>query len=89
MPYRFVEQEALKDFAQSFIELGVSHGCVPASEFIVGWLTVHKDIVSKLPQIQETIKSRLQKPAEQGAVSVVTDLWSDNVVSRSYSMRQN
>ena len=64
--------------------MGASHGCVPASEFIVGRLTVRKDIVSKLPQIQETIKSRLQKPAEQGAVSVVTDLWSDNVVSRSY-----
>ena len=32
LPYRFVEQEALKDFAQSFIELGASHGCVPASE---------------------------------------------------------
>ena len=64
--------------------MGASHGCLPASEFIVGRLTVRKDIVSKLPQIQDTIKSRLQKPAEQGAVSVVTDLWSDNVVSRSY-----
>ena len=84
LPYMFVEQEALKDFVQSFIELGASHGCVPASEIIVGRLTVRKDIVNKLPQIQDTIKSSLQKSAEQGAVSVVKDLWSDNVVSRSY-----
>jgi len=41
-PYRFAEQEALKEFAQSFTELGISHGCLS-----------------------------LQKPAEQGAVSVV------------------
>ena len=69
-----MEQYALKGFALSFIELGDFHGCVPASEFIVGRLTVRKDIVSKLPQIQETIKNSLQKPAEQGAISVVTDL---------------
>jgi len=41
LPYRFVEQKALKDFAHSFIELDASHGCAPASEFIVGWLTLH------------------------------------------------
>jgi len=81
LPYRFVEQDALKDFAQAFIDLGASHGCVPASEFIVGRLTVCKDIVRKLPVIQA---SSLQESAEQGAVSVVTDLWSDNVVSCSY-----
>ena len=57
---------------------------VPTSEFIVGHLTVRKDIVSKLPHIQATIRSSLQESAELGAVSVVTDLWSDNVVSRSY-----
>ena len=45
---------------------------------------VHKDIVNKLSQIQDTMKSSLQKSAEQGTVSAVTDLWSDNVVSLSY-----
>ena len=84
LPYRFVEHEALKNFAQAFVELGASHGCVPASEFIVGRLTVRKDIVSKLPHIQATISSSLRESAEVGAVSVVTDLWSDNIVSRSY-----
>ena len=57
---------------------------MPASEFIVGRLTVCRDIVSKLPHIQAIIRSSLQESAELGAVSVVTDLWSDNVVSRSY-----
>ena len=84
LPYRFVEHEALKNFAQAFVELGASHGCVPASEFIVGRLTVHKDIVSKLPHIQATINSSLRESAEVGAVSVVTGLWSDNIVSHSY-----
>ena len=74
----------MKNFTQDFVELGTSHGCVPASEFIVEHLTVHKDTVSKLPYIQATIRSSLQDFAELGAVSVVTDWWSDNVVSRSY-----
>ena len=83
VPYRFVEQEALKNFTQAFSELGASHGCVPVSECIVGHLTVRKDIVSKLLYIQATISS-LQESAELGTVSLVADLWSDNVVSRSY-----
>ena len=66
LPYRFVEHEALKNFAQAFVELGASHGCVPASEFIVGCLTVRKDIVSKLPHIQATISSSLRESAEVG-----------------------
>ena len=43
LTYRFVEQGILKNFAQAFVELGTSHGCVPASEFIVGCLTMNKD----------------------------------------------
>jgi len=35
LPYGFVEQEALRNFAQTFIELGASHNFVPALEFIV------------------------------------------------------
>ena len=84
MPYRFVEHEALQNFAQAFVELGASYGFVPASEFIVGCLTVRRDIVSKLPHIQAIIRSSLKESAELGAGSVATDLWSDNVVSRSY-----
>ena len=51
LPYRFVDYEALKSFAQAFVELGTSYGFVPVSEFIVGHLTVCKDIVNKLPHI--------------------------------------
>ena len=43
LTYRFVEQVVLKNFSQAFVELGASHGCVPASEFIVGCLTMNKD----------------------------------------------
>ena len=84
LPYRFVEHEALKNFAEAFVELGASHGCVPAFEFIVGRLTVCKDIVGKLPHIQATISSSLRESVEVGAVSVITDLCSDNSVSHSY-----
>ena len=84
LPYRFVELESLKHFAQAFIDLGAAYGCVPASDFIAGRLTVRKDIVNKLSLIQETIKESIAGPSKLGAVSCVTDLWSDNVVQRSY-----
>ena len=48
LPYRFVEQEVLRNFAQGFIELGASRGCIPASEFIIGQLTV----LLAIPEIQ-------------------------------------
>ena len=41
LSYRFVEQEALKNFAQAFVELDASHGRIPAFELIVWRLTVH------------------------------------------------
>ena len=50
-----------------------------AFKFILGHFTVRKDIVSK---VQAIIKSSLQESAEQGAASVMTDLWSDNVSQR-------
>ena len=40
LPYRFVELESLKNFAQAFIDLGAAYGCVPASDFIAGRLTI-------------------------------------------------
>ena len=40
LPYRFVELESLKSFAQAFIDLGAAYGCVPSSDFIAGRVTV-------------------------------------------------
>ena len=40
--------------------------------------------MNKLSLIQETIKESIADPSKLGAVSCVTDLWSDNVVQRSY-----
>ena len=81
LPYRFVELESLKSFAQA---LGAAYGCVPASDFIAGRVTVRKDIINKLSMIKETIKELIADPSKLLAVSIVTDLWSDNVVQRSY-----
>ena len=40
LPYCFVELESLKNFIQAFTDLGAAYGCVPASDFIAGHLTV-------------------------------------------------
>ena len=71
LPYRFVELESLKSFAQAFIDLRTAYGCVPASDFIAGRLTVRKDIVNKLSLIQGTIKESIADPSKLGAVSCV------------------
>ena len=58
LPYSFVELESLRNFTQAFIDLGAAYWCVPASDFIVGRITVQKDIVHKLNMIKEMIKTR-------------------------------
>ena len=40
--------------------------------------------MSKLSLVQGTIKGSIADPSKLGAVLCVTDLWSDNVVQRSY-----
>ena len=60
------------------------YGNVPASDLLVSRTTVRRDIINKSAFIQESIKDALIEPAKYGAVSFVADLWTDNVVSRSY-----
>ena len=48
LTYHFVEQDVLKEITQAFVNLGAFYGWVPAEQFIVGCLTVCKDIISKL-----------------------------------------
>ena len=79
--YRFVENTELDRFAQSFIEIGALLGNIPASDLIVSCTIVRRD---KSASIQESIKNALIDPAKYSAVSFVADLWTDNVVSRSY-----
>ena len=84
LPYRFVENNELDKFAQSFIEVGALYGNVPASDLIVSPTTVRREIVKKSVCIQDSIKNALIEPAKHAAVSFVADLWMDNVVSHSY-----
>jgi len=84
LPYRFVEQEPLKNFAQTFVDLGAAYGHVPASDFIAGCKIVRSDIVKMFGQIQGSIRELTAGPSRLGAVSFVSDLWSDSVVQRSY-----
>ena len=81
LPYHFVENNELDKFAQS---LGALFGNVPASDLIISRTTVRREIVIKAVCIQESIKNALIEPAKYGAVSFVADLWTDDVVSRSY-----
>jgi len=81
-----VEQEPLKEFAQAFVDLGAVYGRVPASDFIVGRHAVRNDniIVKKFNEVQEILRELIAAPSKLGAVLFVSDLWSDNVVQRSY-----
>ena len=78
LPYRFVENTELDRFAQSFIEIeiGALFGNIPASDLIVSRAPVRRNIVNKSASIQD--------PAKYSAVSFVANLWTDNVVNRSY-----
>ena len=65
------------------------YGDVPAFDLIVSRTAVRREIIKKSACIQDSIKNALIESAKHAAVSFVADLWTDNVVSRSYLRRCN
>ena len=66
------------------IRIGAKYGNVSASNIIPGRKAISKSTVEQIITIQKDICSRLQDPIQRDAVAFTTDLWTDNVMNRSY-----
>ena len=66
------------------IRIGAKYGNVTASEIIPGRKTISKSTVAQIIIIKQVISSRLEDPIQRNAVGFTTDLWTDNVMQRSY-----
>lgn len=84
LPFHFVENEGFLAFCQNLINLGASHGRVDANKVIMGRNTTRAELLKKMKEVQTFVRNAISTPHRKEAVSFVTDLWTDNVVMRSY-----
>lgn len=84
LPFRFVENEEFVTLCQALINIGASSGRVDAKKLLVGRKATRSDMLQKQLEVKQAIKTALSSPCIDEAVSFVTDLWTDNIVMRSY-----
>ena len=84
MSFNVVENETYKSFAQTMISVGAKYGNVKAASVLYGRKTIKEKTIDMAHKLRDQIKSNVQKAATEGSVSMVTDMWSDNVVQNSY-----
>ena len=84
LSFNTIENPQFIHVSQEMIRIGAKYGNVTALEIIPGRKTISKSTVQQTIIIKQNISSRLQDPIQRDAVAFTTDLWTDNVVQRSY-----
>ena len=84
LSFNTIENPQFINFSQEMIRIGAKYGNVTASEIIPGRKTISKSTVAQIIIIKQVISSRLEDPIQRDAFAFTTDLWTDNVMQRSY-----
>jgi len=80
----FAGNANFKSFAQTMIKVGAKYGNIAADSIIYGRQKIRENTLQMVTDVQANIESCIHKAAKDGAVYMVTDMWSDNVVQNSY-----
>lgn len=84
LSFNIVDNANLKSFAQTMIEVGAKYGNIAADSVLYRRKTIREKTLQMVVDVQAKIVSCMHKAAKDGAISMVTDMWSDNVVQNSY-----
>lgn len=84
LSFNVLDNPNFKSFAQTMIEVGSRYGNVAADSVLYGRKTVREKTLQMVNDLQANIVCNIHKAAKDGAISMVTDMWSDNVVQNSY-----
>jgi hypothetical protein len=83
--FRAVEEKGLLNLAQTMVDIGAAHGSVDVKDIWYGRKSVKTHVVeSMLPELKEKLRSICEISSEKCEIAVTTDLWTDDVVKRSY-----
>ena len=84
LSFNVVENYNFKSFSQTMIEIGAKHGNIQVDTLLYGRKTIREKTLQMVDDIRASIVANIAEAAKSGAVSMVTDMWSDNVVQNSY-----
>jgi len=79
--FNTVDNADFKSFVQTMIVVGAKYGNISADNVLYGRKTGRE---KNTADVQATIVSRMHEAAKVGAVSIVTDMRSDDVVQNNY-----
>lgn len=82
--FRSVEDDGLLTLAKTLISIGERYGNVDVGEIWYGRKSVSEYTLQQLSEFSEKIKKIIAEPIRCGNVACTTDLWTDDVVKRTY-----
>ena len=82
--FNLLENGGIIDLVQTAIEIGSQIGNVDVSEVFYGRKTIRSEAFSKFDAFRTYVRALLDEPIKQHCVAATCDLWSDDLVKRSY-----
>lgn len=82
--FNTLENGGLLDLLQVGIEIGAKQGMVNVKDIFYGRKTIRQEAFNKFELFVSSIRSLLDEPVKRHCVAATCDLWSDDIVKRSY-----
>jgi hypothetical protein len=79
-----LENDGILELLQAGIEIGANIGLVDVKDIFYGRQTIRQEALSKFDRYVHHIRSLLEEPIKQHCVAAIADLWTDDLMKRSY-----
>ncbi|CAF4200788.1 unnamed protein product [Rotaria sordida] len=82
--FNSLENDGLLQLFQTGIDIGANLGLLDVKDIFYGRQTIREEAVSKFDQYTDQIRSLLEEPIKQHCIAATADLWTDDLMKRSY-----
>ncbi|CAF1361809.1 unnamed protein product [Rotaria sp. Silwood1] len=82
--FNSLENDGLLQLFQTGIDIGANLGLLDVKDIFYGRQTIREEVVSKFDQYTDQVRSLLEEPIKQHCIAATADLWTDDLMKRSY-----
>ncbi|CAF1481339.1 unnamed protein product [Rotaria magnacalcarata] len=82
--FNSLENGGILTLIQTSIEIGANFGLVDVQDIFYGRKTIREEVLLKFTQYTNQIRSLLDEPIQQHCVAGTADVWTDDLMKRSY-----
>ena len=82
--FNSLENGSLFDLLQVGIEIGAKHGLVDIKGIFCNRKTVRQEAINKFELFVSSVRSLLDEAVKRHCIAAACDLWSDDIIKRSY-----